>query len=91
MKHLNALYEKYSVLIKLICMVVPLIFATYKYLMVYIDVPDRMTRFEQRAKADSVMIMKRFHAMDSIEKTHTIFLQADFDTLISINERLKNR
>ena len=89
MKKLNAFYEKYSAIIKLIGLGAPLIFGIYKYLAVYIDVPKRQDSFESRAKRDSVMVMQKFHQIDSALKQHNKWLMDDYDSLKIINAKLR--
>lgn len=89
MKSLNDLYKKYEGLIKLIIIVVPLVFAAWKYLAIYIYLPDRMDAFEIRAKADSMFIMKVILRHDSIDRVHHLYLEDDYRNIDSIKTKLK--
>lgn len=88
-KKLNEIYEKYSVIIKLVLMAAPLLYGIYKYLSVYIDVPDRQDAFESRAKSDSVWVMQKFKQLDSADRQHSKWLMDDYDSLKIINAKLK--
>lgn len=90
MKKLNKLYEEYSALIKIIGIVIPLIFALWKYIAVYIHIPDRMDAFEKRARIDSIAISHIIHRNDSTLDVHEKWAFQLGDSINSINRKLKN-
>jgi len=87
-KKLNNFYKEYDGVIKFIFMVTPLIFASWKYLGTYIDVPDRMDAFEARAKRDSVHYAKIIYRSDSADRIHNKWLGQDADSIAKINRRI---
>ena len=95
MKSLNDLYKKYEGLIKLIILVVPLLFAAYKYLGTYIDMPERMDRFEARAKHDSSFVMPKIKKIDSVSTNEgqdyrlILEMQDSLRTLYEENKKIK--
>lgn len=79
---LNNFYKKYEGFLKLLIMVVPLIFASWKYFDKYIDVPDRMDAFEARARRDSLnyaKIIKDNHFIDSIQTLYINYMYNEIE------------
>lgn len=85
---INETYEKFHVIIKLLVMVIPLLYATYTYLKSYIDLPKRMDRFEERANRDSINLLNKyrrdsvyfyykFHKNDSALLQHNAWADSD--------------
>jgi hypothetical protein len=91
MKRLAKIYDEYSSAIKLLGIVLPLIFAAWKYLSIYIDLPDRMDAFEKRAQRDSSYYIEIIHNHDSSLKQHNKWLMDDYDSLTSIRNQLKRK
>lgn len=88
-KKLNEIYKQYEGLIKLIIMVAPLAFASWKYLGTYINVPDRMDAFEQRAQRDSIFYWKIIQKNIYNDSIQYLYLKEDLDSIVAINEKLK--
>lgn len=82
LQQLNDFYDRYSGIFKLIIMVMPLIFASYKYLDSYIDVPDRMDRFESKMRRDSTQYTNKF-------KRDSTWIMDKFRKLDSTNRQLR--
>jgi hypothetical protein len=61
------LYKKYEGHIKVIMFMTPLIFAIWKYVGTYIDMPEKISALE-----------KTIHVQDSLLKVHTDFLAQDY-------------
>ena len=88
MKRLNELYKKYEGLIKLLVMFTPLVYGTFEYLKNYIDVPDRMNAFEERAKKDSIFVMKLFRNQDSINNSQNYWIYKYYNEIDSLKQQL---
>lgn len=82
MEALNTFYKKYEGLIKMILLVAPLLFAGWKYIGTYIDMPERMDNFEKRASQDSALIMPKIKKIDSISANEN----QDYKLILELQE-----
>jgi hypothetical protein len=88
METLNNFYKKYEGLIKLLIMVLPLVFASWKYIGTYMEVPSRMDAFEARAKRDSIhysRVIKENRMLDSIQN---LYLENDYLEIEKLKKKL---
>lgn len=69
---INKLYEKYSIIVKLIVFFAPLVFATWKYIDKFINIPDDIkslkTEYQQKMTKDSLQAIYYIHEIDSLKQ-----------------------
>lgn len=78
MKRLNDFYKKYEGVIKLILFALPLLFAMYKYLASYIDVPKN-----QEIMSGQIEYLIKKAKQDST------YNEEDYRSIKAINEKLE--
>lgn len=81
---LNNFYKKYEGILKLLIMFLPLLFASWQYLDQYIDVPERMDAFEERARRDSIKyskIIQENHVLDSIQSIYINYTYTEIENI----------
>jgi hypothetical protein len=76
---MNDLYKKYGDSLKAIMFFIPLIFASYKYLSDYIDVPKKQVELEQKI----ISLQYQMKKSDSLNLVQSEFLRQDYQILIN--------
>lgn len=92
MKKLNELYEKYSVILKLLLFLGPLIFGIYKYMGSFISLPEEVTLLKlQREwqRQDSIKNEIHNHKQDSAINIISLWENQDYDSLTFISTKLR--
>jgi hypothetical protein len=89
MRTLNDIYKQYEGLIKLLVMVLPLILASWQYLVNYIDVPGRMDAFEVRAKRDSLYYSKIIKDNRHLDSLQSLFLEQDYVAIDKLKSQIQ--
>lgn len=94
MKRLNELYEKYSVILKFAVFFGPLIFAIWKYVGSYIQMPEEVEYLKHRTEIliqDSINNELRNHKQDSAIHTLYIWANQDYDSITYITKQLRTK